>query len=94
MLNDWLLLEFVFSKLKIFRFLFVFYCNNYCFFFIKRKALAIPIVDGIDWNTIEHQDIYGGSLQRGIFEWGFLYKETEVPAREKQKHKRGSEPYW
>ena len=54
----------------------------------------MPIVDGIDWNTIAHQDIYGGALNRGIWEWGFLYKESEVPERERAKHNRFSEPYW
>ena len=58
-----------------------------------RKILAVPIVDGIDWNTLEHTDIYGGRLNRGIFEWGFLYKETEVPETELKLHKYGSEPY-
>jgi polypeptide N-acetylgalactosaminyltransferase len=61
---------------------------------MKRKILAVPIVNGIDWNTLEHTDIYGGSLNRGIFEWGFLYKETEVPQKEQKRHKRSSEPYW
>lgn len=59
-----------------------------------RKALAVPIVDGIDWNTIEHTNIYGSSLHRGIWEWGFLYKESEVPEKELKKRARNSEPYW
>ena len=55
--------------------------------------MAVPIVDGIDWNTVEHQNIYGDTLNRGIFEWGFLYKETEVPKAESDRHKYTSEPY-
>ncbi|CAF0787263.1 unnamed protein product [Brachionus calyciflorus] len=58
------------------------------------KTLAVPIVDGIDWNTMEHTDIYGNSLNRGIWEWGFLYKETQVPDKESKMHKQYSEPYW
>lgn len=54
--------------------------------------MAVPIVDGIDWNTLEHRNIYGKSLKRGIWEWGFLYKEGNVP--EKELRDRKSEPYW
>ena len=34
-----------------------------------------------------------GKLFRGIFEWGFLYKEIEVPQKERQQHTHFSEPY-
>ena len=61
---------------------------------MKRKILAVPIVDGLDWNNLEHTNIYGNSLNRGIYEWGFLYKETEVPKEELKHHVRSSEPYW
>lgn len=65
-------------------------------FFIKklRKILAVPIVDGLDWNNLEHTNIYGNSNNRGIFEWGFLYKEAEVPPQEVKRHKFNTEPYW
>ena len=52
-----------------------------------RRTVACPIVDGLDWNTLEHTDMYGHSLKRGIFEWGFLYKEMDVPQKELDKHK-------
>ena len=61
---------------------------------LNRKALAVPIVDGLEWNTLEHTNIYGTSNFRGIWEWGFLYKETQVPERELKKRKHSSEPYW
>jgi len=61
---------------------------------VNRKILAVPIVDGLDWNTLEHTNIYGSTLNRGIFEWGFLYKETEVPPEETKRHKYSTEPYW
>ena len=63
------------------------------FYNSKRKTLAVPIVDGIDWNTLEHTNIYGNSLNRGIYEWGFLYKETQVPAEELKTRSHNSEPY-
>ncbi|CAF0804611.1 unnamed protein product [Adineta ricciae] len=61
---------------------------------MNRRALAVPIVDGLEWKTLEHTNIYGSSNFRGIWEWGFLYKETEVPAQELKKRKHQSEPYW
>jgi polypeptide N-acetylgalactosaminyltransferase len=54
----------------------------------------VPIVDGIDWDNLQHTNIYGDTLNRGIFEWGFLYKETEVPEQELKLRKFNSEPYW
>ena len=55
--------------------------------------MAIPIVDGIDWNTLRHNTAYGGTLYRGIWEWGFLYKESELPQRERALMKYQTEPY-
>ena len=61
---------------------------------MNRKTLAVPIVDGIQWDTLQHNQAYGGStLFRGIWEWGFLYKETEIPERERSKMKYRTEPY-
>ncbi len=61
---------------------------------MNRKTLAVPIVDGIEWNTLQHNTAYfGGALYRGIWEWGFLYKETEIPERERSKMKYATEPY-
>ncbi|XP_059173884.1 N-acetylgalactosaminyltransferase 7-like [Physella acuta] len=60
----------------------------------NRTTLAVPIVDGIDWNTMEYAPVYGRVLHRGIFEWGFFYKETAVPAKELMKRQYNSEPYW
>lgn len=61
---------------------------------MNRKALAVPIVDGIEWKTLEHSSTYGTTNFRGIWEWGFLYKETEVPEQELKKRRFSSEPYW
>ena len=56
--------------------------------------MAVPIVDGIDHDTWAYRPVYGrGTLFQGIFEWGFLYKETEVPDRELKRRQYNSEPY-
>ncbi|UJR33318.1 hypothetical protein I4U23_020768 [Adineta vaga] len=60
---------------------------------LNRKTLAVPIVDGIEWNTLRHNQAYGGTLYRGIWEWGFLYKESELPKRERNLMKHPTEPY-
>ena len=60
---------------------------------MNRRALAVPIVDGLEWKTLEHTNIYGSANFRGIWEWGFLYKETEIPERERSKMKYRTEPY-
>lgn len=60
-----------------------------------RTIMAVPIVDGIDWNNFRYHSVYGSSGDhRGIFEWGFLYKESKVPAKELAKREHPSEPYW
>ena len=64
------------------------------YLFYDRKALAAPIIDSIDWDSLEHTNIYRNLKIRGIFEWGFLYKETKVPVEELRKHHHSSEPYW
>ena len=63
-------------------------------FFYYRKIMAVPTIDGIDFNTFRIRPVYGhGTHYRGIFEWGFLYKESEVPQRELDRRKHNSEPY-
>ena len=57
--------------------------------------MAAPYVDSIKWDTFEYRSVYGaGKLHRGIFEWGFLYKESDVPRKERDKHYYSSEPNW
>ena len=60
---------------------------------LNRKTVAIPIVDGIEWNSLKHNTAYGGTLYRGIWEWGFLYKETELPTKERALMRYQTEPY-
>src|SRR5688572_2029618 len=56
--------------------------------------MTVPIVDGIDHNDFHYHEVYQHGVNfRGIFEWGMLYKETEVPSREAEQHKYDSEPY-
>ncbi|XP_050299316.1 N-acetylgalactosaminyltransferase 7 [Anthonomus grandis grandis] len=59
-----------------------------------RTTMTVPIIDGIDHKTFEYRPVYGEDRHfRGIFEWGMLYKENEVPQRELKKRKYNSEPY-
>ncbi|CAF4665830.1 unnamed protein product [Rotaria socialis] len=63
-------------------------------FALNRKTLAVPIADGIEWNTLQHNSAYfGGTRYRGIWEWRFLHKETEIPERERNRMKYRTEPY-
>ncbi|KAK7488654.1 hypothetical protein BaRGS_00020107 [Batillaria attramentaria] len=58
-----------------------------------RKIMAVPIVDGIDWDNFEYRPVYSSVHHRGIFEWGFLYKESQVPKKELDRRTHNSEPY-
>lgn len=56
--------------------------------------MAVPIIDGIDSETFRYSPVYGaGQHFRGIFEWGFLYKESSVPRKVLDARKYNSEPY-
>ncbi|GBO98466.1 N-acetylgalactosaminyltransferase 7 [Eumeta japonica] len=59
-----------------------------------NTIMTVPVIDGIDHKTFEYRPVYQhGVNHRGIFEWGMLYKENEVPEREASNHKHKSEPY-
>lgn len=58
-----------------------------------RTIMAVPTIDGIDWDNFRYHPVYGAQHHRGIFEWGFLYKESVVPDRELKRRKHHSEPY-
>ncbi|KAK7105098.1 N-acetylgalactosaminyltransferase 7-like [Littorina saxatilis] len=60
---------------------------------VDRKTMAVPIVDGIDWDNFQYRPVYSTVHHRGIFEWGFLYKESQVPKKELDKRAYNSEPY-
>jgi len=56
--------------------------------------MTVPVIDGIDHNTWEYRPVYAKNHHfRGIFEWGMLYKEIEIPNKEKRKRIHESEPY-
>jgi len=58
------------------------------------KTMTVPIIDGVDHETFEYRPVYQGEEHfRGIFEWGMLYKETELPEEEARKREHNSEPY-
>ncbi|XP_033735035.1 N-acetylgalactosaminyltransferase 7-like [Pecten maximus] len=58
-----------------------------------RTIMAVPIVDGVDWDNFRYHPVYGEAHHRGIFEWGFLYKESTVPQKELSRRQHNSEPY-
>lgn len=59
-----------------------------------NTVMTVPIIDGIDHKTFEYRPVYAdGHHYRGIFEWGMLYKENEVPKREQKRRAHNSEPY-
>lgn len=59
-----------------------------------HTVMTVPIIDGIDHKNFEYRPVYGdGHHYRGIFEWGMLYKENEVPKREQKRRVHNSEPY-
>lgn len=56
--------------------------------------MTVPVIDGIDHSTWEYRPVYEKDHSfRGIFEWGMLYKEIEIPAQEESKRTYKSEPY-
>lgn len=61
----------------------------------NRKVMTVPVIDGIDMNNWSYRRVYGSADRhfRGIFEWGLLYKETEITKEELQRRKRNSEPF-
>ncbi|XP_046442678.1 N-acetylgalactosaminyltransferase 7-like [Daphnia pulex] len=62
--------------------------------YLDRTTMTVPLIDGIDHENFEYRPVYQGETNfRGIFEWGMLYKENEVPEREAQTRTYNSEPY-
>ncbi|KAI3415635.1 hypothetical protein GPALN_005232 [Globodera pallida] len=61
----------------------------------NRRVMTVPVIDGIDMNTWAYRRVYGEADRhfRGIFEWGLLYKETELSEREKRQRLHNSEPF-
>jgi len=62
--------------------------------YLDRTTMTVPLIDGIDSDNFEHRPVYQGNTNfRGIFEWGMLYKENEVPDQEARTRSFNSEPY-
>ena len=56
--------------------------------------MTVPLIDGIDSDNFEYRPVYQGEIHfRGIFEWGMLYKENELPEKESRSRAHNSEPY-
>ncbi len=52
-------------------------------------------MDGLDWNTLNHYEVYAPNTRnKGIFEWGFLYKEMTLSEQDFEKLEHGTSPYW
>ena len=59
-----------------------------------RRIMTVPFVDGIDYRTFEYRSTYKpNALLKGIWEWGLLYKETELSPEQTAKRNSTSEPY-
>lgn len=59
-----------------------------------NRIMTVPVIDGIDHKNFGYHPVYAdGHHYRGIFEWGMLYKENEVPKREANRRSHNSEPY-
>lgn len=58
-----------------------------------RTIMAVPIIESINWDDFSYSSVYSINHYRGIFEWGFLYKESSVPEKELNRRKHQSEPY-
>ncbi|XP_054262895.1 N-acetylgalactosaminyltransferase 7 isoform X1 [Macrosteles quadrilineatus] len=59
-----------------------------------RTVMTVPVIDGIDHSHFEYHAVYqDGHHFRGIFEWGMLYKENELPQKEADTREYNSEPY-
>ena len=57
-------------------------------------TMTVPIIDGVDHDTFQYTPVYQAEEHfRGIFEWGMLYKETELGEEEARKRAHHSEPY-
>ncbi|OZC08256.1 hypothetical protein X798_04735 [Onchocerca flexuosa] len=61
----------------------------------NRKVMTVPVIDGIDKDDWSYRIVYSSVDRhyRGIFEWGLLYKETEISAQELRRRKYSSEPF-
>jgi hypothetical protein len=59
---------------------------------LTRKTLAVPLVDGIEWDTLKHDGYAGDTRYVGIWEWGFLYKEMPISDADFNKKARQTEP--
>ncbi|EFO99968.1 hypothetical protein CRE_18949 [Caenorhabditis remanei] len=61
----------------------------------NRKVMTVPVIDGIDSNSWEYRSVYGSpnAHHSGIFEWGLLYKETQITERESAHRKHNSQPF-
>ena len=59
---------------------------------MNRKTLAVPVVDGIEWDSLRHNRYSGDTRYVGVWEWGFLYKEMSISDADFERKARKTEP--
>lgn len=60
----------------------------------NRKTMTVPFIDGVNYKSFEYRPVYAANaLVRGIWEWGFFYKEMDLTPEQVAKRKSKSEPY-
>lgn len=55
--------------------------------------MTVPIIGGIEAETWEYRSNLWNRLHSGIFEWGLLYKETQITEKEQKNRHRDSMPF-
>ena len=69
--------------------------DMHLFYILCRTIMTVPTIDSISWDNFRYYSTYSKNLHfRGIFEWGFLYKEHLVPQKVLDMRQHNSEPYW
>ena len=57
---------------------------------INRKTVVCPVIDNINWKTLNYAWGAGDVSNRGGFNWGLVFKWRKVPKYEQER--RGKDP--
>ncbi|XP_067681627.1 N-acetylgalactosaminyltransferase 7-like [Haliotis asinina] len=60
---------------------------------LNRKTLAVPTVDYIKYYNLLYFPLPSLGQQKGVFDWGFNYKQIPLTAEEKARKKYPTEPH-
>lgn len=59
----------------------------------NHKAATVPVVDGLDANTLEYKyNPNPDTYQVGGFDWKLIYKWKQIPEEEKKRQNNSCEP--